>query len=77
MWRSALVQIAAEIGSPALMILAAAPVEVLVVPVISVRYFVPAGHAPSVFCDVNFSSTVVVPFPPFHVIFVVRVPESC
>ena len=34
----------------------------------------PFGHLPIVFCAVNFSFTVVVPLPPFHVIFVVRLP---
>jgi hypothetical protein len=71
---AATVQIEPLIGSPALMILAAAPVEVAVVPVTRVRYFVPVGHLPMVFCAVNFSVTVVVPLPPFHVIFVVRLP---
>ena len=71
---AATVQIEPVIGSPALMILAAAPVEAAVVPVTSVRYFVPFGHVPVVFCAVNFSVTVVVPLPPFHVIFVLRLP---
>jgi hypothetical protein len=70
----AVVQIVPEIGSPTLMTLAAAPVDVLVVPVTMVRYFVPLGHVPMVGWDVNFSSTLVTPFPPFHVILVVREP---
>ena len=70
----ALVQIEPVIFSPLLMILAAAPVEPLVDPVTSVRYLVPAGHLPVVFWAVYFSVTVVVPFPPFHVILVVRLP---
>jgi hypothetical protein len=71
---AATVQIEPLIGSPDLMILAAAPVEAAVVPVTRVRYFVPFGHFPMVFCAVNFSVTFVVPLPPFHVIFVERVP---
>jgi hypothetical protein len=71
---AATVQIEPLIGSPALMILAAAPVEAWVTPVTSVRYLVPFGQLPMVFCAVNFSLTVVVPLPPFHVIFVVRLP---
>jgi hypothetical protein len=70
----AVVQNVAEIASPLLMIFAAAPVELLVVPVTSVRYLVPLGHVPMVFCAAYFSVTAVVPFPPFHVIFVVRLP---
>ena len=62
-------------GSPFLMIFAAAPVELFTLPVICVRYFVPEGHFPSVFCVVYFSTAVVVPFPLFHVIFVVMLPE--
>jgi len=70
----AVVQNVAEIVSPFLMVLAAVPVELLVVPVTSVWYLVPLGHLPMVFCAAYFSSTVVVPFPPFHVIFDVRLP---
>src|SRR5690242_1557059 len=61
-------------GSPFLTILAAAPVELLTLPVICVRYFVPAGHLPVPDNVVYFSVTVVVPLPPFHVIFDVSVP---
>jgi len=68
------VQIEPVIGSPFLTIAAAAPVEAPVVPVMRVRYFVPAGHLPIPFWAVNFSVTVVVPLPPFHVIFVVSWP---
>lgn len=70
------VQICAEIASPTLTTLFAAPVEVLVVPVTIVRYFVPAGHFPTVFWVVYFSVIVVVPLPFFHVSFDVRLPVS-
>ncbi len=70
----AVVQTVAEIVSPFLMILAAAPVELPVVPVMSVRYLVPLGHGARTFCDAYFSVATVVPFPPFHVIFDVRLP---
>jgi hypothetical protein len=56
--------------------LAAAAVEVLVAPVTNVRYFVPAGHFPVVFCGVYFSVATVVPWPPIQVIFDVRLPVS-
>jgi hypothetical protein len=70
----AVVHTVAEIVSPFLMTAAAAPVELPVVPVTSVRYLVPFGHGATTFCDEYFSVAVVVPLPPFQVIFVVRLP---
>jgi hypothetical protein len=71
------VQMRPRIGSPTLITFAAAPVDVFVVPVTFVRYFVPAGHFPvPPFCGANVSLAVVVPFPPFHVIFDVMLPAS-
>lgn len=70
------VQTIPEIGSPFLTVLAAVPVDAPVLPVIAVRYWVPAGQLPFVFCGVYVSVTVVVPLPFFHVIFSVRVPAN-
>jgi hypothetical protein len=72
----AVVQNEAEMVSPFLMIVAAVPVELFVVPVITVQNLVPVGHFPMVFCGVAVTRSVVVPFPPIQVIVVVRVPAT-
>jgi hypothetical protein len=55
-------------GSPTLMIALAAPVTIFTEPVAVIRV-VPVGQLPGFFTKAKFAATVVVPFPPFHVIF--------
>jgi len=63
-------QIVALTGSPTLMILAAAPDTIFTEPGPTVMRVMPTGHDPRVGCSVNVAAVVVVPCPPFQVIFV-------